>query len=168
MYWRHPICFAFYIRQVNQTWRMRRIRRVLRIQPESAEKISCGVMIAIEIFLVRFDEKFFSKVCLKIFEQGPTKKFQAGSGWSPGFFHDREKFHGSEFIQIRLTFYNQGLLKIFQSKSAEKISSKVWLIRIRFFNRDRVQKAWKCYAFSAAVRECLADIHSRLFRAESG
>jgi hypothetical protein len=89
-------------------------------------------MIAIEIFLVRFDEKFFSKVCLKIFEQGPTKKFQAGSGCSPGFSHDREKFHGSEFIQIRLTFYNQGLPKIFQSKSAEKISSKVWLIRIRF------------------------------------
>jgi len=63
-----------------------------------------------------------SKVCLKNFQQGLLEKPEQVTTET-----DHIVFR---FRQIHLTFHHQGLLENFQSKSAQKFSSKVRLIRI--------------------------------------
>jgi len=72
----------------------------------------------IEIFHAGSGKKISCKVCLKKIRQGLPEKFQTGSGWFPGFFHDGNDFSEYGFRQIRLTFTHQGLLKNFHAGSA--------------------------------------------------
>lgn len=62
-------------------------------------------------------EKISIKVCSKIFQQGLVEKPENPLTRTTGSV--------SVLMQMRLTFGEQSLLKIFQSKSAQKISSKV-------------------------------------------
>jgi hypothetical protein len=99
--------------------------RLIRITKSNA------IMITIKIIQARSGKKISSRVWLKPdrarsvhmrFEQGLPENLKLITTATPKA--------GFRFIQIRLTFHEQGLLKIFQSKSVQKNSSKVWLIRI--------------------------------------
>jgi hypothetical protein len=62
-------------------------------------------------------------VCREIFERGLVA--------FPDFLTTRRQNYSPAFMQIRLTFHEQGPLKIFWARSARNFSSDVWLIRLR-------------------------------------